>query len=58
MNKHTAILIGDISCGAGTERAVTNLANMLAECGSQYYYPIKLVLKIEYIGRLSCWKYK
>ena len=34
MNKHIKILISDISCGVGTERAVSNPANMLAESGS------------------------
>lgn len=33
MKKNVAILIGDISRSAGTERAVTNLANMLVKYG-------------------------
>ena len=59
-----AILIGDISRGAGTERAVTNLANMLAESGSyavtvislyssdgsQCYYPINHSVDVVHLG--------
>lgn len=59
-----AILIGDISCGAGTERAVTNLANMLAESGSyvvtvislyssrgsQCYYPMNPEVDVAHLG--------
>lgn len=59
-----AILIGDISRGAGTERAVTNLANMLAESGSyvvtvislyssggsQCYYPINHSVDAVHLG--------
>ena len=64
MNKHIAILVGDISRGAGTERAVTNLANMLAESGSyavtiislysssgsQCYYTVNPDVNIVHLG--------
>lgn len=64
MNKHIAILVGDISRGAGTERAVTNLANMLAgsgsyvvtvislysSSGSQCYYPINPAVDVVHLG--------
>lgn len=59
-----AILIGDISRGAGTERAVTNLANVLVESGSyvvtvislyssdgsQCYYPINHSVDVVHLG--------
>lgn len=59
-----AITIGDISRSAGTERAVTNLANMLAESGSyavtvislyssdssQCYYSINPEIDVVHLG--------
>lgn len=61
--KSIAILIGDISCSAGTERAVTNLSNILQNSGnyqvviiSQYskndqkcYYYLNPSVKIEHL---------
>ena len=61
--KHIAILIGDISKSAGTERAVTNLSNILQNSGnyqviiiSQYsengkkcYYPLNADVIIEHL---------
>lgn len=61
--KNIAILIGDISRSAGTERAVTNLSNILQNSGnyqviiiSQYskngqkcYYPLNSSVKIEHL---------
>ncbi len=61
--KNIAILIGDISCSAGTERAVTNLSNILqnsvnyqviiisqySKNGQKCYYSLNSSVKIEHL---------